>query len=143
MPLPSGGSLGRIRRLPRYYEHATTTCFPSCFTSFPSFGSTTIHPPVRISTSPPNVKKLWPGLFRGALGRPRPLSLVEVAGPPRFPVNPLYLCPALGPRRNLCISRYRCFGAAPTLKNVKGFRSMMLSRLNYTASVLTVYASCR
>lgn len=65
------------------------------------------------------------------------------SGSPVFPLNPLRVCPVLGPRQNLHAKPFQRFGIALSSLNGEGFRNTVISGFNSTASTLAVYASCR
>ena len=60
-----------------------------------------------------------------------------------FPLNPLWLCPVLRPRRNLHSKPFQSFDATLPSLNRKGFRNTVISGFDSRASPLAVYASCR
>jgi hypothetical protein len=55
----------------------------------------------------------------------------------------VYICPALGPRTDLYARPLERFGAAPAITSTKAPSIILISRLNHTAFVPAVYASCR
>src|SRR5207237_3711466 len=64
------------------------------------------------------------------------------AGPPRFPDNPLSLCPVLRPRQDRTRQAIATCRHGPRYVHGEGsHESIQLSRLNRTASGLAVYAS--
>ena len=60
---------------------------------------------------------------------------------PSFRVTPVSACPALRPRPRLATMPVRWFGVAPATSTTKAAATIIISRLNHTASTLAVYAS--
>ena len=91
--------LGRVPRLPRYYEDAKPSYHPSRRASFPSLGDTRGVP----RASLPSGREIPTGRawsFGSAL--PMPTDPRETTGLPTFLRNPLCICPALRPRSDRC-----------------------------------------
>ena len=65
------------------------------------------------------------------------------AGPPRFPDNPLSLCPVLRPRQDRPVRPCDVVGTAPAMSTTKAPTTIHLSGLNSTALRLAVYASSK
>lgn len=127
----------------RYYERAKTSRFPSRRTcalqyllalhQFVSLlqahccnGADAAMPGVRYTGSP------LPGPLRR-----RNLDL------PGYQDTLVYICPALGPRMDFHARPFRRFNAAPAIAITKAPSIVLISRLNHTAFVPAVYASCR
>ena len=130
--LPSPGfSMGRVPRLLRYYQGATTSCRPFRRTSFSFVWRYHGRPPV-CSLPPSRVLPDGPGVGYpvspagiGACGDGR---ISHVPGEPR-----LCLCPALRPRRTDRIRPLRCGGTAPILTTRKA------TAMNFRGSITRLW----
>ena len=112
---------------------------PSRRASLPSLGDTLRCACASLPAVQDTQPRAWGFVFRSPLPDS---SAGKQAGPPRFPDNPLSLCPVLRPRQDRTrLAKAACRHGPRYVHNEGSHELIQLSRLNRTASGLAVYAS--
>ena len=134
---PPPGPAGPVPRLHQYYEGATTSSRPSCRTSFPSFGSTSVA--LDVSLLDGRVHRRGLELVTRLL---HPGIAEETTGSPKFLRNQLSVCTCSNPTPAglLAPDHFGCSSVALGHRRAKA-PTKGLSTLNSMAFELAVYAS--